>query len=114
MITTHLKFWSKTYEHIQSDECRGGDSADCRRLNRGDSGFGGGSLRTDFSDEDAWRAYVPELEAKGAATWGTTKDEALQNIHEVAQMVIEELIEDGEPLPDNVTVSDQTVMAVNV
>lgn len=23
-------------------------------------------------DEDVWRAYVPELEAEGAATWGHT------------------------------------------
>ena len=50
-------------------------------------------------DEDVWRAFIPELEAKGAATWGNTKEEALRNIHEVAQMVIEALLEDGEPLP---------------
>lgn len=65
-------------------------------------------------DEDVWRAYVPELEAKGAATWGNTRDEALKNIQEVAQMVIEELLEDREPLPPNVTVSDQPVVAVTV
>ena len=65
-------------------------------------------------DEDVWRAYVPELEAKGAATWGTTKDEAIKNIQEVAQMVIEELLEDGESLPPNVTVSDRPVVAVTV
>lgn len=65
-------------------------------------------------DEDVWRAYVPELEAKGAATWGQTKDEALRNIQEVAQMVIEEMLEDGEPLPPSVTVSDQPVVAVTV
>jgi len=51
------------------------------------------------SDEDVWRAYVPELEAKGAATWGNTKDEAIKNIQEVAQIVIKELLEDGEPCP---------------
>jgi predicted RNase H-like HicB family nuclease len=48
-------------------------------------------------DQDAWRAFIPELEAKGAATWGKTKEEALRNIHEVAHMVIEALLEDGEP-----------------
>ena len=47
-------------------------------------------------DEDAWRAFIPELEAKGAATWGHTEEEALRNIQEVAQMVIEGLLEDGE------------------
>ena len=45
-------------------------------------------------DADAWRAYVPQLEARGAATWGRTKEEALRNIQEVSQMVIEELLED--------------------
>ena len=65
-------------------------------------------------DEDVWRAYVPELESKGAATWGHTKEEALKNIQEVAQMVIEELLADGESLPSNVTVSDRPVVAVNV
>lgn len=65
-------------------------------------------------DEDVWRAYVPELESKGAATWGHTKNEALKNIQEVTQMVIESLIEDGQPLPESVTVSDQPMVAVNV
>ena len=65
-------------------------------------------------DGDVWRAYVPELEAKGAATWGHTREEALENIKEVAQMVIEELLEDGEPLPPSVTVSDGPVVAVTV
>lgn len=65
-------------------------------------------------DKDVWRAYVPELEARGAATWGNTKDEAIKNIQEVAQMVIEELLEDGEPLPPSVTVSDRPVVAVTV
>jgi predicted RNase H-like HicB family nuclease len=66
------------------------------------------------SDEDVWRAYVPQLESKGASTWGRTKEEALKNIQEVAQMVIEELLEDGEPLPARVTVSDRPVVAVTV
>ena len=35
-------------------------------------------------DEDVWRAYVPELEARDAATWGHTKEEALRNIQKVA------------------------------
>jgi len=65
-------------------------------------------------DEDVWRAYVPELESKGAATWGHTKEEALKNIQEVAQMVIEQLLEDGEPLPSFVTVSERPVVAVTV
>jgi predicted RNase H-like HicB family nuclease len=65
-------------------------------------------------DEDVWRAFIPELESKGAATWGNTKEEALRNIHEVAQMVIESLLEDGESLPPRLTEIDQPVVAVTV
>ena len=65
-------------------------------------------------DEDVWRAYVPELEEKGAATWGHTRDEALRNIQEVTQLVLEELIEDGAPIPTGVTATDEPVVAVHV
>ena len=46
-------------------------------------------------DGESWRAFIPELEHRGASTWGHTKEEAIRNIQEFAQMVIEELIEDG-------------------
>lgn len=39
----------------------------------------------------AYRAYIPELEALGGATWGYTKEEAIRNIQEVARMLVEEL-----------------------
>lgn len=65
-------------------------------------------------DEQAWRAYVPDLEEKGGATWGNTREEALGNIREVAQMVIESMLEDGEPLPPGVTEMNETVVAVTV
>lgn len=65
-------------------------------------------------DEDVWRAFIPELETKGASTWGNTKEEALRNIHEVAQMVIEALLEDGESLPPRITEIDEPVVAVTV
>lgn len=65
-------------------------------------------------DENVWRAYIPELEKRGGATWGKTKEDALRNIHEVAQMVIEALLEDGESLPPRVTEVDEPVVAVTV
>src|SRR3954454_19698122 len=34
-------------------------------------------------DEDRWRAYVPDLEHLGAATWGHTREEALTHMREV-------------------------------
>ena len=49
-------------------------------------------------DEDRWHAYCPALKKQGAATWGHTKEEALKNIQEVVQMIVEELIEDTFPL----------------
>ncbi len=57
-------------------------------------------------DEDRWRAYSPELEAEGAATWGYTREEALQNIREVLEMIVTELAEEGRPVPANVAVSE--------
>jgi predicted RNase H-like HicB family nuclease len=65
-------------------------------------------------DEDAWRAYIPDLEDRGGATWGTTREEALRNIHEVAQMVIESMLEDGEALPGGITQMDEAIVAVTV
>ncbi len=64
--------------------------------------------------DGAWHVYVPELESKGAATWGRTRDEALHNIQEVMQMIVEEMLEDGEPLPPSVSVSEQPSVAVSV
>ncbi len=65
-------------------------------------------------EEDAWpddpniayHAYVPGLEALGAATWGHTREEALRHIQEVLAMVLEELIADGEPIPTQAIVAD--------
>lgn len=65
-------------------------------------------------DEDRWYAYIPDLEEKGGATWGYTKEEALRNIQEVGQMVIESMIEDGEVLPPSITAVDKQVVAVSV
>ena len=51
-------------------------------------------------DEDRWQAYCPTLEKYAAYTWGYTKEEALENIKEVIEMVLEELVEDNLPIPD--------------
>ena len=49
-------------------------------------------------DEDRWQSYCPALEHYGAATWGYTQEEALKNIGEVVQMILEELQEDQETI----------------
>ena len=69
-------------------------------------------------DEDRWHAYCPALVNQGAATWGHTQQEALKHIQEAVQMVVESLINDGEPIPDHpsdqVRVSATPEVAVTV
>jgi predicted RNase H-like HicB family nuclease len=65
-------------------------------------------------DEDRWHARVPKLESRGVATWGKTREEALRNIQEAAQMVIEEMLEDGEAIPKGVMVHDEPLVSVTV
>ena len=61
-------------------------------------------------DEDRWSAHCPALRAYGAGTWGNTQEEAFKHIQEVVQMVIEELLEDGETVPEDVQVSQEPLM----
>jgi predicted RNase H-like HicB family nuclease len=42
-------------------------------------------------DEGGFHAYCPALRHLGAVTQGATAEEALKNIHEVVQMIVEEL-----------------------
>ena len=65
-------------------------------------------------DEDAWHAYCPALKAYGAATWGRTRDEALTHIREVVEMVVAELVEEGELVPADVQVSEEPLISVTV
>ena len=53
------------------------------------------------SDEDRWVVYSPLLKEKGGATWGYTKEEALKNINEVLEMVVESMIEDQAKWTEN-------------
>jgi len=70
------------------------------------------------SDEGGYHAYCPALRHLGAVTQGATETEALANINEVVQMIVDELSEDGQPLPeistDDIEVFDGTRVAVTV
>ncbi len=68
------------------------------------------------SGEAAWHVYCPALYELGAATWGNTREEALANIHEVIQIIVEELIEEGKPVPQEPAVDamNEPMMAVSV
>ena len=65
-------------------------------------------------DDGRWSAYCPALQKYGAATWGNTREEALKHIREVVELVIEELREEGKQIPEDVKVSREPLIAVNV
>lgn len=65
-------------------------------------------------DGDGWRAYCPALEQIGGATWGKTQEEALKHINEVVQMIVQELKEDGESIPEDLKISDDPLVSVTV
>jgi predicted RNase H-like HicB family nuclease len=65
-------------------------------------------------DEERWSAYCPALLTYSAVTWGNTQEEALKHIQEVVQLVVEELMEDGEPIPEDVQVSQEPLVAVTL
>ncbi len=46
-------------------------------------------------DEGGYHAYCPALRRYGAVTQGATPEEALNNINEVVQIIVNELQEDG-------------------
>jgi predicted RNase H-like HicB family nuclease len=48
-------------------------------------------------DEDRYYAEVPAL--PGCHTWGYTYEEAIKNIKEAAELCVETMIEDDEPIP---------------
>jgi len=49
-------------------------------------------------DRMAYHAYCPAL--KGCHTWGYSYEEALRNIREAVDLYIEDLKENGEPIPE--------------
>jgi len=69
-------------------------------------------------DGEGWHVYSPALDKYGAATWGETKEKAVRHIQEVIEMIVEELLEEGTPIPEEpreaVTVSEEPVVTVTV
>lgn len=68
-------------------------------------------------DEDRWIAYCPELEDKGGATWGYTREDALKNLQDVIQLVLEDMAECGE-LPsferEGIYVSEEPLVSATI
>jgi predicted RNase H-like HicB family nuclease len=69
-------------------------------------------------DEGGYHVYCPALRRYGAVTQGATPQEALQNITEVVHMIVDELREDGIPLPvasdNDVAVFDDTRVVITL
>ena len=62
----------------------------------------------DEPDENAvWRAYVPALEHKGAASWGYTQKEALKNLQDAVDLLFEYLSEQGREIDLESLLADQ-------
>lgn len=57
-------------------------------------------------------AHCPSLE--GAYTWGETKEEVLQNIREVVKMIVDEMLEEGRPIPPEAVILEVESPAVVV
>ncbi len=66
------------------------------------------------SDEDGWRAFSPPLEHVGASTWAATHEEALKNIQEVLDMMVEEFLDEGKEIAttEGVVVAEGTAITV--
>lgn len=46
--------------------------------------------------DPVWRAYIPTLVHQGASSWGYTQKEALKNLQDAVDLLIESLLEHGE------------------
>jgi len=63
-----------------------------------------------------WRAYIPVL--PGAHAWGDTVAEALENLKNAVDLIIEDLQERGEPIPQEpasqVQIANEPLITVTV
>jgi predicted RNase H-like HicB family nuclease len=63
-----------------------------------------------------WRAYIPALPS--AHAWGNTEQEALENLKNAVDLIIEDLQENGEPIPtepaSQVQVSPEPLLTVTI
>ncbi len=66
-------------------------------------------------DEEGWRAFYPSWEHIGASTWGQTREDALKNIQEVLEMILDEFEQEGKPMTGDgqPVISEETLVVVN-
>ena len=66
-------------------------------------------------EDGRWSALIPIL--PGCSSWGYSREEALANIKDAAEIYIEDMIDAGEALPvpsDKLTVMDEPAVAVSL
>jgi predicted RNase H-like HicB family nuclease len=66
-------------------------------------------------DDGRWSASIPAL--PGCSSWGYSKQEALDNIKDAAEIYIEDMIDAGEGIPtpsDKIEVIDEPAVAVSL
>jgi len=71
----------------------------------------------DEPEENAiWRAYIPVLPA--AHAWGNTQQAAFENLKNAVDLIIEDLMEEGRPIPTDdagqVQVSQEPLLTVTI
>lgn len=62
-----------------------------------------------------WSVWIPGL--SGCASWGHTKEEALRNIQDAAELYVEDMLETGQAIPaqaGRVEVLERPAIAVTV
>lgn len=66
----------------------------------------------DHEEDGRWSSWVEAL--PGCAAWGHTEEEALAALRDAAEAYLEDMLESGETLPDEVEVRDARVIAISV
>jgi predicted RNase H-like HicB family nuclease len=74
-------------------------------------------LRVDLKEEEdgRWSASIPTL--PGCSSWGYSRQDALINIKDAAEIYIEDMVDAGEGLPapsDKIEVIDEPAIAVSL
>jgi predicted RNase H-like HicB family nuclease len=68
---------------------------------------------TQQEEDGRWSAWIEAL--PGCASWGYSREEALEALKDAAELYIEDMIEEGEELPkEGVQVVESPVVAVNL
>ncbi|MBW1717834.1 MAG: type II toxin-antitoxin system HicB family antitoxin [Deltaproteobacteria bacterium] len=74
-------------------------------------------LRVDLKEEEdgRWSASIPTL--PGCSSWGYSRQDALMNIKDAAEIYIEDMVDAGEGLPtssDKIEVINEPAIAVSL